>query len=239
MLRYLYCAIPADRAPDVSAWRGEGAPLEVVTVDGVAGVVGSVPRERYGARALERAMADVRELAPYAVAHQSVVQYVFERAPAVVPLAFGSVHRSRGDAARALAGETRRLARLLRRLAGMEEWGLRVVWKREAPHVDPSAPGAGTAYLRAKRTTLRSRAPDPAARRAAERLAARLERLAASVRASRPRQGDLVLRAAYLVPKARVPKLHAALLAATAELQRHGLVAELSGPWPAYSFASR
>jgi hypothetical protein len=239
MLRYLYCAVSEEAELDLSGWRGEGAPLSVVRAGGIGGVLGEVSPARYGARALARALDGIDSIAPYAVAHQAVVQYVFERTPAIVPLAFGSVHRTRADALRTLAAEAPRLRRLLKRLAGAQEWGLRVTWKARAPSIDPSAPGAGTAYLAARRRELRDRAPDPEALRVAERLAERIARRSIAQRPTPAREGDLVLRVAYLIPASRAPEVRRLVLDSADAVGAAGLAAELSGPWPPYSFTGR
>lgn len=236
-LHYLYCAIRAEDRPELGGWQGEGAPLEVLVAGDVAGIVGRVPASRYGERALARALSDVQAMAPYAVAHQAVVQHVFERAAAVVPLAFGSVHRRRQDALAALRAEAPRLRQALARVSDAQEWGLRVRWRPSVASVDPARPGAGRAYLDARRATLRQRTPPPEALGLAESLGRRLARMSRAHESARAPSGDLVLSAAYLVPCPKAERLKGTLLRSAEELGRHDLVAELSGPWPAYSFS--
>ncbi len=242
MLRYLYCALPARSAPDLSDWGGEGAPLELVQAGGVAGVLGRVEPARYGAKALSKATRDAEAIGPYALAHQAVVQFAFERAPeCVVPLAFGSVHRTRAEAILALEAEAPRLRRLFARLKGTQEWGLRVVWRAPDPAALPSSdvPGAGTAYLRGRLDALRTRGPDAAAVKAAEKLALRMRRASVREEVTNEREGDLLLRAAYLVPTEKARAMRAAVLSAADDLASLGLTAELSGPWPPYTFAAK
>lgn len=233
-LRYLYCAVASSPRPDLSGWRGEGAPLELLVVDGVAGVIGSVPAARYGTRALERATAAVETLAPYAAAHQSVVQYVFERAPAVVPFSFGSVHRTTADARRSLESRREELSLLLRRFTGMQEWSLRVTRRARAR----VAAASGTAYLEGRRAELRGEV-DARAARAIAILDGDLGEGAASRHVLDEGTGDILLRVAYLVPEAGAARLRRTVIGAGHDLEEQGVAVELSGPWPPYSFVRR
>lgn len=234
MLRYLYCVVSSTDQPDLSGWLGEGAPLEFVQSGGLAGVTGSVPEERYDAEALERASADVASLAPYVAAHQAVVQFVFERVAALVPLTFGSVHRDREAVRRSLEAERERLEELLPRFAHHQEWGLRLARQQRAR----VAVATGTEYLAARRAELRGEL-DAESMRAAERLERELAEAATLRRVLDERRGDIVLRVAYLVPTSRVGELKRGVLEAGPELERLALAAELSGPWPPYSFVRR
>jgi len=235
-MRYLFCVVPSDAVPDLSAWRGDGAPLRAVTADGIAGIVGEVDDTRFGAEALARLSADVAALAPYARAHQEVVQFVFERAPAVVPLSFGSVHRTDDDAARTLEAQRTRVAPLLRRFRGMQEWGLRVARRRARVAVDAAVPGAGAAYLAGRRRELRGELGADASAAAAD-LDRRLAAASVARRVLDEDSGDLALRVAYLVPLERGDDVKRTVLESGEGLEAVGLAAELSGPWPPYSFA--
>src|SRR5947209_191465 len=90
------------------ASRCSSRPRSLVAAGAIAGVVGTVDDMRYGGETLARATRDLSELAPYAKAHQDVVQYVFERAPAVVPIAFGSLHHTDEDVRRSLEEQSAR-----------------------------------------------------------------------------------------------------------------------------------
>lgn len=230
-LRYVYCAIASGSLPDLSAWRGEGAPLELVVTDGIAAVVGHVPEERYGAEALERATASVQTLAPYAAAHQDVVQFVFEQARAVVPFAFGSVHRTEADVRRSLEARREELVLLLRRFDGMQEWALRATPRARARVKAAS----GTAYLENRRAELRGEVDEGAAT-AIRRLDADLGGGTVARRVLDEGTGELLLRVAYLVPAADAARLRRIVIAAGPSLEGHGVAVELSGPWPPYSF---
>ena len=238
-LRYLFCVVSADDdQPNLGGWAGEGAPLALVRAGAIAGVVGAVDEARFGEESLARAMQEVRAVAPYARAHQEVVQHVFERAAAVVPLAFGSVHHGDDEVRGALERDEARLTELLDRFRGMQEWSLRLARRRGRPRPDEDAAGAGAAYLALRRAELRGEL-GAAARAAAQDLDRALAAESASRRVLAESSGDLVLRAAYLVPREHVRAVKEAVLGRGRELEAVGLGAELSGPWPAYSFVTR
>ncbi|OLC54141.1 MAG: hypothetical protein AUH85_12460 [Chloroflexi bacterium 13_1_40CM_4_68_4] len=235
MARYLFCVVSVDATPDLRGWEGEGAPLSLVAAGDVAGVVGTVDESRFGDETLARAARDLNTLAPYAKAHQDVVQYVFERAPAVVPLTFGSLHATDEDVRRSLTEQNERLLRLLRRFAGTQEWGLRLARRRVRVAVTAGDPGAGTAYLASRRAELHGELVADA-QLAADDLDRALGAASAGRRVLAEASGDLVLRAAYLVRSADADTVKRIVLERGQDLERLGLAAELSGPWPPYSF---
>src|SRR5919201_6297038 len=238
MLRYLFCVVSARDAPDLEGWTGAGAPLALVRADGLAGVVGAVAEEQFGSEALSRALHDVAAISPYATMHQDVVQFVFERTPSVVPITFGSVHDSDDDVRRSLERERARLIALLERFRERQEWGLRLARRRARVPVAAGEPGAGTTYLASRRAELRGELAGDA-RRAAEDLDATLARASVARRELAEAGGDLVLRVAYLIAARDVDAVKRAVLDRGSELERLGLAAELSGPWPPYSFVDR
>lgn len=48
----------------------------------------------------------------------------------------------------------------------------------------------------------------------------------------------MLLNGVYLVASERAPELHETVRALQSEWETHGFVIELTGPWPAYNFAS-
>ena len=235
MARYLFCAVSTDATPDLRGWNGEGAPLSLVAAGAIAGVVGTVDDLRYGGETLARATRDLSELAPYARAHQDVVQYVFERAAAVVPIAFGSLHHTDEDVRRSLEEQSARLTGLLRRFRNTHEWGLRLARRRARVAVAAGEPGAGAAYLASRRAELRGEL-DAETQRAAAELDGALGAASRERRVLAQAIGDLVLRVAYLVPASEADAVKRIVLERGVDLERLGLGAELSGPWPPYSF---
>jgi hypothetical protein len=130
----------------------------------------------------------------------------------------------------------------LKRLEGMQEWGVKAYLAARAPAGKEPAPATGTEYfarMRAKRDATDERDDVVAAVHAA------LAERAADAVLSRPqdrrlsgRDTEMALNAAYLVPQRAADDFRAAF----DELaQRHaddGVELELTGPWPAHHFVA-
>lgn len=247
---YVYALVHAGRRPDAGR-RPRGLPGTgpVRLLDAGRGlwlVVGDAPLARYGAGAIERGLRDLGWVSACAVAHERVVEHFMARGD-VVPMKlftlFGDDERALAHVARA----RRRLDALLARVAGRQEWGLRLVLAERRGLDRPVAAGGGrrapgTAFLVRKqrqRAALHRLAAD--VRAEAERVFARLARRADDAR-RRPPPGaagrTLLLDAAFLVPARRAAAFRAAVRAAAAGLARRGVEATLTGPWPPYHFVS-
>jgi hypothetical protein len=150
---------------------------------------------------------------------------------------FSSVDRAVTD----VAGRRAAIARTMRRIAGAEEWGVRVFRRPERRAGRPVKAASGADFLLARK---RAREAAADAREtvasAADRAFERLRRLSrdAQVRDVRQQPGanPPLLDAAFLVTarartrfKAEARRQAQALAAAGADLA-------LTGPWPAYSF---
>jgi hypothetical protein len=170
--------------------------------------------------------------------------------PMVLPMKLFTMFSSIDKAVADVRARRATVDRAMRRIAGCEEWGIRVT-RPSAAHATPRRPDRasnshaiakdGTAFLVARRN-----ARDAARRVRAEALAAadaafeRLQRLARDARRRdrRPEGGSnpSLLDAAFLVAsgsrarfRAEVRRLSVACASAGAELT-------LTGPWPAYNF---
>jgi len=144
------------------------------------------------------------------------------------------------------------LANALARLAGRQEWGLKLIAEpgpaRAAPRADRAVstkvPGSGRAYVdRLRRDRLARDQAQRTERAAAQAIHRGMAAQAAAARVLRkpsrelsPDAGELVLNGAYLVERGRAPEFRAL---ATALGERHcppGMRLEITGPWPPYSF---
>ena len=126
---YLYCLVRQDRAPVLArAPRGlpaTGRARALDAGDGLWLVVADAPLSRYGSAPLETHLRDLEWVAACATAHEAVVEFA-ARGATTVPLKLFTLFN--GDE-RAVA-HIRRLRptidRVLDRVAGRQEWGVRV-----------------------------------------------------------------------------------------------------------------
>lgn len=221
MSRGLYAyAITRDRHLDLAGpW--------LVGHRGLALVVAEVDLGLFAGLEFEETTED-SPLAVLARYHDAVVRAVFQHEP-VLPLRFGTVLDGIDAAVRLLSARHEEALAWLERVEGRREWGVRVRAAARGP-VDLDGM-SGTAYLAQRRQRLNDA---DVARRGAETLHEALTRRAAET-TCRELAGGVLLEAAYLVDTAAEHDFRAEIETLTAEL---GLIAEITGPWPPYSFTS-
>lgn len=204
-----------------------------------------MPLEIYGSAALEQRLRDLEWVGSVAMAHERVVEHFFNlRGATVVPLKLFTMFSSAERAASELKRRRAALERTARRIAGAQEWGLRITrapGSRAGSAAPPPRAASGTAFLAAKR-----RARDAAA----ERRAAVLDAAEAAFDALSAIARDARLREARQEPGTNPPVLEAALLVPVsaraafarearrqmAACSRAAAVLTITGPWPAYNF---
>lgn len=226
--QYVYALTRAD-VPDldtVEALDGQ-APVTLAVHDDIAAVISSAPVEALAALAAPHPAGSRPEhLGVLARRHDAVVRAVHGRAP-VLPLRFGTVLDGTEAAVRLLSARHEEASLWLNRVEGRREWGVRVRAAGRAP-VDLDGV-SGTSYLTQRRGRL---AAAENARRGTAAVHQALTRRAAES-TCRDLAGDLLLEAAYLVDIGSEEDFHAEVHRLTGEM---GLPAEITGPWPPYSF---
>ncbi|WP_439656729.1 GvpL/GvpF family gas vesicle protein [Lentzea sp. HUAS TT2] len=201
----------------------EGAWL--ISHRGLALVVAEVDLDRFTGLDCD----ELDEDSPLAVLvreHDAVVRTVFRHEP-VLPLRFGTVLDGADAAVQLLSARHVEALAWLDGVEGRQEWGVRVrAAAREPVNLDGVS---GTAYLVQRRALL---AAAENARRDVAVVHQELSRRAAES-TFRELAGDLLLEAAYLVDTGSEEDFRAEVHRLTGEL---GLSAEITGPWPPYSF---
>jgi Gas vesicle synthesis protein GvpL/GvpF len=272
---YVYCLIASGRIPAVdripAGLPGTG-PVRLLDVSGddpmgstgtarlrsrsrAAGpaqkqwlAVADAPLPQYGEASINRRLSDLDWVSRAAIAHEAVVESFID-AHAVLPMKLFTIFNNDVRALEHLRRDRSRIGRLLKRVAGHHEWGVRVVL--DPAHRPPSkrhavgAPAApGVAYLALKKAQ-RDRSSE-LVQRARTTVADLYDRLRARASASRRRAatewpaqgGPLLLDAAFLVPRSRSAQFRALVGRQSKALASHGYQLVLSGPWPPYTFIS-
>lgn len=206
--------------------------------------VSTVPERMYSEAAVERGLQRLDWVGPRALAHEAVVEHFLSEA-GVLPMQLFALFKGDDRASEYIVRDRRRVARILSRIEGHVEWGLRVMWQPAEDGADqpPSKKLlSGADYLARKRDTRDAmRVRLERARTAADRLyrAIRSEaggaRRRTEVEQAAPGSG-LLLDAAFLVPSRRVRAFRAAVRRQARAFERSGLAVSLTGPWPAYNF---
>jgi len=200
-----------------------------------------LPADRYSADRIDARLRDLDWLSACALAHESVVQRFVNR-PALAPMKLFTMFASETRALALVRRRRRRFDRILDRVAGCREWGVRVVPGAVRPRSRPQTPAtSGVEFLQRKQRALEAKVASAGrGRQLADRVHRRLRSLAraAARQEATPRVAGLaapVLDAAYLTAGTG-----AAFRAAVRHLDRtaraQGYRVMLTGPWPPYHF---
>jgi hypothetical protein len=251
---YVYCLVESPVAPRVSdlpaGLAGLGPPRALDAGRPLWLIVADAPLARYGPAPVERGLRDLSWVSARALAHEAVVERC-ARAGTVIPMKLLTLFTGDDRAVAHVRRRRRSIARVLARVAGRAEWGLRVRFDparaRRAPPGPRPRTGAGgqpgTRFLQ-----LRSRQQDAERRLAARarvealRVYRRLRALADEGRRRALPDGaapSLLLDAVLLVGTRTTRRLRREAARLGAEGASAGLEIVLTGPWPAYHFAAR
>jgi hypothetical protein len=242
---YCFCfapaCLPSDLRFDDCGWED---PVEVRRLVGLDVVLSRVPVERFTGPEAEQRLADLAWLVPRAQAHDRVITRTMEQAT-VLPLTFGTLFSSLPAIALEVAARRRALLDFFERLAGREEWAVKVAMDRERaitarmqalyPDVG-ELPAGGRGYL------LRQRRLGEAERAIGPWLGSQIARLDEALRPScenvliRPVRDEVVASRACLVARERAPFLSEVIERNRDHFAEQGLELRCSGPWPLYSF---
>lgn len=246
-LTYVYALVRAERRPRLRAMPAPmpgGEPVRLIApAQRLWLAVSSVPTQAYDEAALDAGLQDLDWLGPRALAHEAVVEH-FLSCAAVLPMQLFTLFKSDERAVDHVIRTQQHIERILGRIEGHLEWGLRLTWDAPPPAQASGDGGAasGAAYLARKRDLLeRGRHQWTAARGAADALYRSLEREAAAARrhseteAAAP-HSRVLLDAAFLVPSERTAAFRALLRQQQRQLGVPGIEVSLTGPWPPYNF---
>ncbi len=247
MLSYVFCLVRSNRQPTlrrISEGMPGGHDLRAIEVgEHVWAIVQSVPEAAYGEAAVERGLQNLEWVGPRAIAHERVIE-LFLSAPALLPMPLFTLFTSDDRIVQHVHADGTRIRRLLKRVEGKVEWGLRLAFDEKAARakVSKRPVRSGTEFLARKRDVLaidRTRVKE--ARGAADRVYKSMSRLATAAlrRTSLERAAPgsrLLLDAAFLVPVANSGAFRSAVRQQMRDLRAVGITASLTGPWPPYNF---
>ena len=248
---YLYCLVQSSREPSLrgapAGLPGAGKPRAIDAGGGLWLVAADAPLERYGERPIEQGLQDLAWVSSVAVPHEAVVEHLAKNGT-VVPMKLFTLFRSDERALEHVAKQRKRIDRLVARIEGREEWGLRVLLdeaaalrraQEEAQTVSAGAPGA-TFLLRKKKEQDAAREAIGHARDRAEALFELLAAKADDARRRPPPPGEVgkrvLLDAAFLLPRKKAKAFQSAVRVEAKKLAERDYQLTLTGPWPAYTF---
>jgi hypothetical protein len=238
---YVYCLFRGARPPRLAGappgLPGAG-PLRTLKLDRSHHlVVASAPLDLYGPPALRDGLGDLDWISACALAHEAVVGH-FARAGAVAPMKLFTLFPDDQRAVARLARTRPRMARLLARVDGAEEWGVRIGFDEARAVAAAGGPPPPARAVPPARRVVGS--AHERARAEVDRAFAELARVAADARRHSPAQNDLtrrvVLDAVFLVRKPARARFRTAVGKIAARLSHAVYPVTLNGPSPPYSF---
>ena len=232
--------------------------LEVVESNELAAVVSAVPLSDYGEGVLAERIGDPGWTAVRVMRHERAVEF-FSRRAGIVPLRFGTIYLTRERVVSMMDERRGELSRIIERLRGREEWGVNLYADRArlreavvtlsprlrelAGQAANASPGQGY-LLRKKIEAARADEVRVETRRVAREVEETLA--AASEGAARLRvhkdesgeHGEVAAKLAFLVERERFDAFRSAAERLAEKYDAPGFRLELTGPWPAYNFAT-
>ena len=258
-VEYVYGIVPAALDASGAPAGIDGRPVRKVVEGDFAALVSSLDAVEYAGDSIDARATDLDWLGPRAHAHDAVISWANEPGPAV-PLPMWTLFTSEPGVCGMLAARAGELRATMDRIAGADEYSLRVFAKpaeirasleslapeiREAQRaLEAASPGQRYLLERKleaqKKELLRSAAESVAARVYDEiRSVAAASVLESLPRASAVAEAQAVLNAVFLVRRKEFDAFRARVSGIVAAHKDKGFHFEFTGPWPAYHFVSR
>jgi gas vesicle protein GvpL/GvpF len=251
---YLYAVVASEEEPSPSgapAGPPGLGPLRWLPVgDGLWLALADAPLPRYGSAAIAKGLKDLDWVSACAVAHERVVEHVSALGTAI-PMKLFTLFSSDARAAAELGRAQARMRAVLRRIAGRQEWGVRVsvdeatarTRARERAAQSTEGLSAGARFLSRKRQEHKEvRDIVDLGRTAAEEVFEAVARHSDETQRRPPVAAEpglrLLLDAAFLVPVKKVAAFRESVRRQAERLAAHGYRVVLTGPWPAYNFVA-
>jgi len=259
---WTYCILSAKDgravAPRLQGIEPESG-VEVVAARGLAALVSRVPLAEYDDDRLREHLEDIEWVERTARAHEGVLDRALSDAT-IVPLRLCTLYRDLDGVRRLLRERGREFSENLAAIDGCTEWGVKLFVEpgrlQSAPVAEMSSADvsetragsepSGADYLaRRQRERALATHADELRTRCGEEIHRQLAELARESRVNpvqRPelhgREEEMLLNAAYLVPRDRANQLYEAVERLREEWEAHGFQLELTGPWPPYNFVA-
>ena len=256
-LLYLYGIVPGDApdpGPDLVGI--DDGPVRLIRAGRLGALVGLVDAAAYSDEVLNERLADLAWVGLRGLAHERVLDDFTRKGP-VIPLSLFSLHRDEARILERLAGETERYERVLERLRGRREFGVKL-WREDARLTDrlhelspplralqveiEAAPPGKAFLLGRKREGMQAEELRRVSARVSHEVYASLRQEAersttVTLPANPPQTGrTLLLHAAFLLPDDAFGTFQGRLGEMVATFGPLGFDLEFSGPWPAYHF---
>jgi hypothetical protein len=243
---YVYGLVHAREAPDLSeapaGIPGASPPRTLGGGRSLWLVVADAPLALYGEPAIEKGLKSLTWVSKIALAHEAMIEHVMQFGT-VIPMKMLTLFASEERALAHVQSMRRRLERLIERVAGRFEYGVRLWFQ---PVATPSGRPASTRKLGARFLLAKKERRDAerearfVAHARAQEIFEQLASLADDASRRAPPVGPgtarLILDATFLVRAAAQKKFRTSLERWRRQLAPRGFEVSLTGPWPPYHF---
>jgi hypothetical protein len=252
---YLYCFANAALLPELEGNGIEGGkPLFSFAYNEVAAVLSTVAAAEFCGPEAEARLHDLTWIGPRVCRHQEVIAQVMRCSPAL-PARFGTIFYSLASLEGRIQTHYDAIIQFLGRMVGKEEWGVKVLWDRNrareelfaiiiADQARSLSSSPGTRYFQEQK--IRAEVEKNLhgwLKTTCDEVASRVEELVSETYARKVLPGrvaednqEMFCNWAVLIPQNDLPRLREYIVWANDRYGSGGLVFELSGPWPPYSF---
>ena len=253
---YLYCFACKNTFQTVEGMGIDGLyPIFMATAKDITAVVSMVSLDAFNGPEAESKMKDLSWIGPRTLRHEEVVETVMEHSP-VLPARFGTIFLSLKGIEEILHTHHDRISHFLDRVSGKNEWAVKGLLDRERAVKEIYAMGLereavrlsslspGMRYLQEKRIRadvekdLKERVKDIAIE-VLNGLCLHASDFTEHKLVSRDVTGsdrEMILNWAFLVPGESAEAFHGRIIEVSGRYETKGVLFELSGPWPPYSF---
>ncbi len=211
--------------------------IEAHRIEGFDCWTSRVDRREYAEHLAEN-MENLEWLATVGVRHQRAVAELASKLE-ILPARFGTVFLSERSLSEHITRGKKTFSAVLKKIAGSDEWGVKV-FRHALPNAAiPTEARSGTDYLKKKAQSVmpRSKQEDPEFLAFVDGLKGASVEMSSGGKASTG-QPNLVWHASFLVRRKEQKKFDTVLRKFTASLS-DGYRVECSGPWPPYSFVGQ
>ena len=237
--RYVYCIVRADQALSFGAIGigEEPAPVYTVRCDDLAAIVSDTP------------LGVLDPTRDNVLAHQRVNETVM-REHTVLPMSFGTMFKTSDDVTAFLKSAYRAFSDVLDKMENKLEFGLKVLWDREAVireieeededirrlKNEIAAQKGSTYFARMQYGRLIDAGLQATSERYVSEIFHRLRDVSVAARANKPIGDRMILNAAFLVSRDTEDAFDARVKALGAHHDK--LTFKYTGPWPPYNFVN-
>ena len=237
--RYVYCIVRADQALAFGAIGigEEPAPVYSVRCDDLAAIVSDTP------------LGVLDPTRDNVLAHQRVNETVM-REHTVLPMSFGTMFKTSDDVTAFLRSAYRAFSDVLDKMENKLEFGLKVLWDREAVireieeededirrlKNEIAAQKGSTYFARMQYGRLIDAGLQGKSERYVSEIFHRLRDVSVAARANKPIGDRMILNAAFLVSRDAEERFDARVKALGAHHDK--LTFKYTGPWPPYNFVN-